>query len=817
MPEHRSAEGEKREQRQGKVRASQNRRWKRGYRSEGPSKSMKVRANGFLLGGVLLGAAILTGNLFRIMIIQHDDYTERARSRQFGTITLPASRGTIYDATGTVLAQSATVYRIFVDPGLFQEELDLIEEKNKQLLEAAEKNKKDQTAPPDIVNTETVKTQLAAYLAEQLGIEYQFVLESLENVKSHYVVLQSQVEKSRADRVLNYISDMKIPGSERTIHLSSVSRESDTKRYYPQNELAASVIGFNNLDGHGVYGVEAYYDEYLSGIDGKSITAKDANGNEMPYRYTKTYAAQDGDDVYLTIDITLQTYLDNAISDMVETFRVANRGCGIMLNAKTGAVLAMSSAGGFDPNDPRTIADQEILAQINAITDEKEKAKAIQAAQERQWRNKAVTETYIPGSVFKVYTAAAGLEENKIAYTDGFYCSGEIKVKGKEKPYHCWNWRTGGHKNETFEEILINSCNPAFIEIGQKLGIDLFRQYFTAFGLAEKSGIDLPGETNSLNVCKANMSEVDLASSSFGQANAISPIQMVTGYAAVVNGGYLLKPYVVSKVVDQVGNTVLSNEKTVRRQAISEETSAEMRKALQAVVDNKGKGSVASIAGYKIGGKSGTAQKLEGGVSEEQAEYIASYCCFAPADDPEIVLLILADEPDKSGENYYGNTVCAPYARSVMEQALPYLGFYPSYSEDSDSAQRVTVPLLIDSALDDVTAKLEELGLEYEIVGAGQFVSMQTPLTGSEMTVGSTVMLYTGGAAPPTVTVPSVVGLTMKEANARFAEAGLNYIVKGASANRDDVRVLRQSIPAGTQADKWSVVTVDLGVKDQTG
>lgn len=815
MPQLISAEGEKREQKQGKVKASKNQRWKRGYRSKGPSKSMKVRANGWLLGGILCAAAVLTVNLFRIMIIQHAEYTERASSRQFGTITLPASRGTIYDSTGTVLAQSATVYRIFVDPGLFREEMELIEDKNAQLQKEAEKKGKDAKAP-DLINTETVKQQLSAFLADTLDLEYKDVIAAFEKLNSNYVVLKSQVEKSKADRILDYISDMHIPGSERTIRLSSVSRESDTKRYYPQNELAASVIGFNNGEGHGIYGIEKYYDEYLSGIDGKTITAKDANGNEMPYRYTKTFPAQDGDDVYLTIDITLQTYLDNAISDMVDTFKVANRGCGVLLNAKTGAVLAMSSAGGFDPNDPYKITDTELLAEINTITDEKEKKKAVGAALERQWRNKAVTETYIPGSVFKVYTAAAALEEDTISYGDTFLCTGEYPVKGKKDPYHCWHRK--GHGTETFEEILINSCNPAFIDIGLRLGREKFAEYFASFGLSEKTGIDLPYETNSLNVVNGtSMSEVDLASSSFGQANALSPIQMAAGYAAVVNGGYLLKPFVVSKVVDQNGNTVLTHEKTVRRQVISEETSAEMCRALQEVIDNKGKGSVASIAGYKIGGKSGTAQKLQGGIREELAEYVASFCCFAPADDPEIVLLILADEPDKSGENYYGNTVCAPYARAVMEQALPHLGFYPHYSEDGESAQRVTVPLLIDSSVTDVTAMLEERGLNYEIVGSGQFVSMQTPLTGSEMTVGSTVLLYTGGITPPPVTVPSVVGLTMAEANARFAEAGLNYITKGASANRTDVKVLRQSIAPGTSVDKWSVITVDLGVKDQTG
>lgn len=794
------------------IKATKSRKWKRGYHAKGPSKSMKVRANGILMCAMLIAAGVLTVNLFHLMILRHDEFVERASSRQFGTIVLPAARGTIYDANGTVFAQSATVYCIFVDPGLFREEMEQIEKNNQAQIDA-KKEKPDEAPEPDIVDTALLKSQLAAYLAEQLDLDLQTVLDAFDKTNSNYVRLKKQVEKSCADRILAYTNKIRMSGSNREISLGSVSRESDTKRYYPQNTLAASVIGFNNSDGHGLYGVEAKYDEYLSGIDGKTITAKDASGNEMPYRYSKTYAAQDGDDIYLTIDMTLQTYLENAVTDMVNTYEVANRACGIMLNAKTGAVLAMASVGGFDPNVPYEIADKKVSETINAMPDGDEKSQAIKNAREAQWRNKAVSETYIPGSVFKVYTASSALEEDVISYADRFFCSGHVDVNGV--PYNCWK-HAPGHGSESFEEILINSCNPAFISIGQKLGRPLFAQYFQAFGLAEKTGIDLLGETNSLHVSMTKMSEIDLCSSSFGQANAISPIQMVTGYAAVVNGGQLLTPYVVSKIVDQSGNVVLQNDKTVRRQVISEETSAEMRKALQAVVDNKG-GSNAYIAGYKIGGKSGTAQKLQGGIDAELAEYVASYCCFAPADDPEIVLLILADEPNKKID-YYGSSVVSPYSRSVLEKALPYLGYYPSYSKDDPASQRVTVPLLIDASVDKAKEQLGELGLKYEIIGDGMFVGMQMPLTGTEVTAGSTVLLYTGGQNTPSrVVVPDVTGKTVAEANALLTQAGLNYIAKGASADRKDVKVLRQSVTGGMQVERWSVIDIDLGSMDQTG
>ncbi len=792
------------------------RRWRTATKkqAERPSQSMKIRANGLILSVTLVMAALLILNIFKISVLDHDYYSDWANSRQFGTIAIPAKRGSIYDANGTILAQSATVYRIYVDPGLFRNELASIEEKNKKLLESAEK-KSDQGTPvsADIIDTNALKQQLAVFLAEQLDISLQKVQEAFE-AKSNYVVLKKQVEKNTADRILEYVNSVPIVNSERKPSFASITRESDTKRYYPQNELAAAVIGFNNSDGDGVYGIEAYYNDYLSGIDGKTITAKDASGNEMPYRYSKTYDAQDGDDVYLTIDMTLQTYVENALTEMVETFSVENRGCGIMLNAKTGAVLAMASVGGFDLNAPYEIYDEKALEKIRAIEDEEERANALAEQRETQWKNKCVSETYIPGSVFKVYTASAGLEENAITYENTFNCTGSVEVA--DTTINCWK-KKPGHGSQSFEQILTNSCNPAFISIGQALGKDLFCQYFEAFGLTERTGIDLPGETSSVYCPLSRMGEVELASSSFGQTNSLSPIEMITGYAAVVNGGQLLKPYVVSKIVDGDGNVVLSNEKSVRRQVISEETSAEMRKALQAVVENNG-GSNAYIKGYKIGGKSGTAQKLMGGYTAEDMKFIASYCCFAPADDPEIVLLIVADEPYGFDERYYGSTVAVPYARAVMEKALPYLGYYADDSGENAEKQDIKIPMLIDETIETAGNQLTELGLKFEIVGEGDIVNMQTPITGSKVSKGSTVLLYTGtGIVEETVTVPLVTGMTAEEANAKLTEIGLNYIAKGASTDRKDVKVLLQSIPGGTQVSKWSVIELDFGSTDQSG
>ncbi len=764
---------------------------------------------------VLLAMALaLIVNIFKLTILRHDEFTDMANSRQFGTIVIPAERGTIYDAGGTILAQSATVYKIFVDPGLFAQEMELVEKKNlSELQKAAEAQKNGEVYEADIVKTDQLLNHIVDFLATNLSLDAADVRDAFE-ANSNYVVLKKQVEKSKADRILEYVTAIPVEGSKRVISLSSVSRESDTKRFYPQNELAAAVIGFNNSDGDGMYGIEAYYNDYLSGSDGKTFTAQDANGNEMPYRYSKTYEAQNGDDVYLTVDITAQTYLENALHEMVDTYEVSNRACGIIMNAKTGAVLAMATVPGFDLNQPFVIYDPAAQAAIDAIADETEQSKATANEREKQWRNKCITETYIPGSVFKVFTASAALEENVTSYDSHFNCTGSHIVVEGVPPIHCW--KRIGHGSQTFVQVLTNSCNPAFMTIGRDLGKDLFCQYFEAFGLTERTGIDLPGETSSVYKKLEDMGPVELASSSIGQTNSISPIEMVAGYAAAVNGGYLLEPYVVSKIVDTDGNVVLTNEKTVRRQVISAETSEQMRTALQAVVETNGGGN-AYIKGYKIGGKSGTAQVISGSTTADDAQYVASYCCFAPADDPEIVMLIMADRPN-ADINYYGSTVAVPYARAVLEKILPYLGYYPEYTDDEKENLDVTVPLLIDTDVTEVKAQLELLGLKYEIVGDGTAVTMQTPITGSVVAKGSTVLLYTDNVVSEEyVAVPDVTGLSFAEANAKFAQANLNYVAKGAATGQSSVKVLLQSVPAGTMVEKWSVISLDFGITDQSG
>lgn len=781
---------------------------------------MKTRMNIWVLGAMLVLVVAVIINLFRVSILQNKKYQDMANKSHFGSITIPANRGSIYDSNGKILAQSATVYKIYIDPALFRKELSGYIEKETERQAEAAKNGGSYTP----VDYAAKKQELVQFLAQKLDIEEQTILDAMEK-NTQYYVLKTQVEKPVADEILEYVNNV-VVGQQvdesgeiknRTVSFASITTESDTKRYYPQNSMAAAVIGFTNRDGDGLYGLEAMYDDYLQGTDGKTISAKDVNGNEMPYRYSKTYAAQDGNSLYLTIDTTLQTYLESNLTEMVSKFQVANRACGIIMNAKTGALLAMATCPGFDLNEPYAIADPTVQAYLDSLPEEEYKAAYVDA-REKQWKNKAITELYQPGSVFKVITASAGFEESVVKLSDTFTCTGGVVVADGVPPIHCH--KRSGHGTQNFTTALTNSCNPAFMEIGRRLGANHFFQYFSAFGLTEKTGIDLPGEATSYYKPLEEMGPVELAACSFGQTNIVTPIEMITAYAAVINGGYLMKPYVVSKIVDTDGNVVMTSEPEIRRQVISEETSSTMRKALEDVVNNNG-GSNAYIKGYRIGGKSGTSQKIGGSTSatdEDDMQYVASYVCFAPADDPEIILLIMADEPNKT-ISYYGSTVAVPYARKVLEKTLPYLGYYPEYTEEEQAKLDVKVPFLEDESLETAKAKLDSLGLKYEVVGEGENVYAQMPITGMQVPKGGTVILYSEPIETENpVTVPNVVGMKLSQANALLAASGLNYVTAGASADRSDVTIVSQSLEAGTSVPKWSVMEIEFAVNDhQTG
>lgn len=784
-----------------------------------PTAQMKKRTNIFVLFVMMFMAAAVIIRLFKLSVVDNKFYQDKANEYHFGPITISANRGSIYDCNGVILAQSATVYKVYMDPDLFRSEISA----KKEILEAqAQESTSNASAAVSVKTAEEVQDEIISFLAEKLEITKEKIVDAM-NENTQYKILKTQIEKSTADEIIAFMSEYNI---------NSIKIEEDTKRYYPQDELAASVIGFTNGDGDGQYGLEYQYDEYLSGIDGKVISAKDAYGNEMPYRYAKTYEAQDGNSLYLTIDRTLQYVLEKNLDEMVTKFEVEDRACGIIMNAKTGAVLAMATGPGFDLNNPSEVDELSIarMAQdmglldidkndvikseqvksLNASLTKDQYTEAYVAAREQQWKNKAITELYIPGSVFKVITSSAALEEKVISVNDMFECNGVAVVA--DSKMHCWN--TSGHGTQTFVEAITHSCNPAFIEIGRRLGPEDFFNYFKSYGLTERTGIDLPAEEKSYYQDLETMGPVELASSSFGQTNKLTPIEMITAYAAVINGGELVTPYVVSKIVDNNGNVVLTNEKTVKRQVISKETSDIMCQTLETVAYQNG----AYIKGYHVGGKSGTSEKLDeyAGNEKDPMRYIASYCCFAPADDPEIIMLIMADEP-MSGE-YYGSQVAVPYSRQVMEEILPYLGYYPEYSDEEAENIDVSVPFIEDLTIEEAKKVIEEKGLNYEIAGEGDTIYGQMPLTGSAIAQGGTVVIYTEkNYNPEFVKVPDVRGYSLADANYLLTNAGLNFIANGVAANDSGSVVQMQSEPDGAMVAKGTIIELSFGVNDQSG
>lgn len=767
----------------------------------------RVKIVMILFFSLLFGFVIY--NFFKISVLENDKYQAMANDMHFGSIPISAHRGSIYDSTGTPLAKSASVYKVFLDPKKFKEDLkDLqkaIDKQNQEKLAGTYQPKYDENGnQTDLlpVSAESFKQSAIIYLSTQLGITSEKVSKAME-ANNQYSILQDQVEKPVADAVLAYFNDY---------NLSSLNVEEDTKRYYPQNELAASVIGFTSADGNGAYGLEAYYNEYLSGVDGKTISAKDSHGNELPYRYSKTYPAENGNDVYLTIDMTLQYYLEKHLQAMVDEYEVKNRACAILMNVKTGGIYAMANCPGFDLNNPYNIADANAASEIATLTGDEEKT-AKSAAREAQWKNKCITEIYEPGSVFKVVTSAAAIEENLIDLTnDSFYCNGAMQFTGVPNPIKCH--KTSGHGTQNFYQALTNSCNPAFMQIGDRLGIEKFCYYFDAFGLSERTGIDLPGESVGIHFTADTMKQIDLATSSFGQGNTVTPMEMINSYCAAINGGYLLQPYVVEKVVDEDGNVVLKNERTVRRQVVSEDTSAKMRYALEQVVTGNN-GSNVTIKGYSIGGKSGTSQRLSlTGDGDEDQQYAASYVCFTPADDPEIILLVMADMPNKD-IGYYGSTVAVPTARNILTDVLPYLGYCPEYTDEEVQNLDVKIPLL-DGKLENAQATLDGLGVSYKVIGEGTEVIAQSPITGSAISKDGCVYLYTElNYTTEYSEVPNLLGTSASVANESIASRSLNFVAIGAT-ERSGAVVTSQSVPAGTSVPKGTVIELQFAVNQNS-
>lgn len=772
----------------------------------------------------------VAANFFKISVLENKSYQEKANDQHFASMSITAHRGSIYDTNGVALAKSATVYTVFVDPKQFKEDKErlskLIEKRNLDKANGTyepkydEEGKEIDALPASI---DEVVDSATEFISVKLEIPQRKFRDAIEK-EGQYVKLKDKVEKGTVDEIYSYFEDL---------GFVSIGYDEDTKRYYPQQDLAATVVGYTN--GNVSYGIEASYDEYLSGIDGRTISAKDSHGNALPYKYSKTYDPKDGSDVYLTIDREIQYILEKYLKEMSDDHYIKNRACAILMNPKTGAVMGMATYPGFDLNNPGELNTDMLLEKIYAEENdynptEKEKEEYESEALERQKRNKCISERYEPGSVFKVITAAATLEEKTIDTEEwSHYCSGvEILKDGdSDFPIHCHE-RYTGHGVVGFQDALTKSCNPAFMELGKILGIERFHNYFESFGFLEKTGIDLPyevvGDIPPVTETdgRAAMTHIDLAYSSFGQCETVTPIELITACSAVINGGYLLKPYVVDRVVDGDGNIVLNNERTVRRQVISEDTSAKMRQALETVVNDNKTGN-AYIKGYAIGGKSGTSERR----SEREVmrnlydnndtegtgmEYGASYMCFAPADDPELILLVLGDMPYAGDQQYYGSSVAKPCAVSILEEILPYLSISPEYNEEERQNLDIRVPILTGSSIDDAIKQLDEKGIKHKEFGNGIEVVEQSPMTGKTMAKDGCVYLYTEklSESEKMVQVPYLIGVSPQVANESLSVYDLNYVAKGVLSAQDGSAVKKQTPEGGSYVPRGTVVELEF-------
>ncbi|MCQ2451620.1 MAG: PASTA domain-containing protein [Oscillospiraceae bacterium] len=743
------------------------------------NKQFNCRTLVFAVCGIL--AFLLMGyQLVKLQIFQHEDLEKKAVAQQTFYSEDKADRGSIRDRNGNTLAISAPTENVFVSP---------YEQKNHT-------DKNGEAAPEDA-------DMISRRLADILDLKYEDVRKRFDNEDSWYEVLKKQVDEETADLIRAFVKEYE---------LTSVHLESTEKRTYPYGSLMCHIIGFVGSENRGLEGVEAGYNSYLTGVNGKEVYLGTSVGKEVISSQFQKYAeGWDGYNITLTTDITIQQIVEKNVEQAIEINDALNGAACIAMNPKTGEVLAMASYGNYDLNDFLTLSDS-VQEKIDLIEDEEEKETATTSALLRQWRNKALSDSYEPGSVFKTVTLAMALEEGVVSEEDSFYCGGYSYVTGRTTPIYCSNH--AGHGTQSLAVSTQNSCNCAFIEIGARVGAQKFYDYINAFGLFDSTNIDLAGEGNSIwwtnEVFMNPDNKSQLAAASFGQTFAVTPIQMITAISACCNGGYLMQPYVVSSVTDGNGNTIMLNEPTVKRQVISNETSDTINKILETVVTDGG-GSNAYVAGYHIAGKTGTSEKVTENLTAQYREYVVSFCGYAPAEDPEVVVLFLLDTPSHSTGRYIsGANMAAPVVGSILSETLDYLGYEPDYSAEELAAADTYVPKLYGWSQSDAVSALKYEGLSYEFIGTGKTVTSQIPAGGSVVASGSKVVLFME-AEPETeeVTVPNVIGMSYVEAVRRMEQAGL-YVAKESGMAGEGMIVGIQYTESGTVVPYGSIVKLAL-------
>ena len=774
--------------------------------------------------------------LYDLQIRQHEKLQEKAVGQQTRSTVVTASRGTIYDKNHHPLAISATAEEVDISP---KEIAEFVESQKEAQKEAAEKaaDNGGTYVPGKILD----QAYIARGLSRILDVDEDTILKAMEDTASQYVRLKRKAEQDMCDEVRRFINgEIDDEGNQLTFvndegktrlisdptkgptKLRGIFMEPDSKRYYPQHTLAASVIGFVDGDNKGGVGLEAKYNSVLEGTAGMTVTAKNNLNQPLLFQYAQYYDAQNGNDLVLTLDMDVQYYLEKGMESMLKKFDAKNGGTGIVMDVNSGAIVAMASFPTYDLNEYATIYDEKLQANLDqtlagletqksTYESEEDYQQAVSGAKSTarntQWRNKCIDSTYEPGSTFKPITLAAALEEGLVNMNTSFTCNGSIRVQGWGKPINCS--RKSGHGLQTLEQAVGNSCNPAFITMGLKIGTEKYYEYLRAFGLMEKTGVDMIGEVSGIFASESNFNSnvVSLASYSFGQTFNVTPLALIRAQAACINGGYLYTPYVVEQILNEDGSILEQHDSTPVRQVISEETSAKVRQCLEYVVAS-GTGKNGQVAGYRIGGKTGTADKTGTG------DVVVSFMCFAPADDPQYIMLITMDTPSRTTGTYVsGGNMVAPTASQIMADILPALGVEPDYSAEDLAGADVAVPNTVGLTAAAAKEKLTSAGFACRTIGSGDTVTDQTPAGGAIVPNNATIILYLGEEKPNTpCVVPNVIGRTAAEANKALTNAGLIMRVAGATGTSSgNVHAITQSQPEGTELKAGDVVTVQFG------
>ena len=808
-------------------------------KSDAARRANQVIRGRTMLIMLLLGVAsftVLFWKLYDLQINRHDELKAEAVGQQTDSMVISASRGTIYDKNGEIMAISYSTETVLLDPGGVQDFVESQEQKIQDAAEEAAEKGAPYTAP-EVLD----QAYIARGLSRILDVEEETILEHLENTANRYWKVKKKVDQDVADEVRRFINGeiddegnqlttvdedgntVLISTGGRPTRLQGISLTPDTKRLYPFGSLAGNVIGFVNANNMGAYGLEASYDDVLSGSTGLTITPTNVNGTPLLFSGgEQMFDAENGSSLVLTLDTNVQYALEKGLESMLDKYDAANGGTGIVMDVNTGGIVAMASYPNYDPGDFSTIYTEGLQAELDAALAEIQQNRSTYETEEaynqalanaratiqfKQWRNKCYQDTYEPGSTFKPITLATALEEGMVNMNTTFTCTGSIHVEGWGKPINCS--KRAGHGTQTLKVATGNSCNPAFVTMGLKIGTEAYYRYLKSFGLMETTGIDLPAEAEGIfaNEDSFNSNVVSLAAYSFGQTFNVTPLELIRAQAATINGGYLYTPYLVEQVLDDEGNILSQHETTAVRQVISEETSAKVRECLEWVVSDGG-GRNGQVTGYRIGGKTGTADKTG------TKDVVVSFMCFAPADDPQYIMLLTMDTPSRTtGTAVFGGTMVAPVASQIMSEILPLLGVEPDYTAEELVGADTTVPNVVGQTREAAEDRLADLGFTFRTVGDGDTVTDQTPAGGAIVPGNASIILYLGQEKPDTpCTVPNVVGKSASEANKAITNAGLIMKVTGTTtASSGNVYAITQSLPAGTEVAAGTVVTVQFG------